>query len=128
MNRLLVALRNFGVGLVILVLFLVIRAKMTPLVPFEAGLWKGYDNFPSQENPRTSMLRDLEANHLKPGMTRAQVVALLGPPSDTLDRVANGGYYLTYSLGGYKRSFGYSYYQVYFDASGRYTHSKVQHD
>ena len=33
----------------------------------------------SLDNPRQSMVQDILAHYLKPGMTRAQVLALLGP-------------------------------------------------
>jgi outer membrane protein assembly factor BamE (lipoprotein component of BamABCDE complex) len=50
-------------------------------ISFDAELWRTADT--SQlDNPRCLMQRDLEQNHLKLGMTKTEVAALLGEPEE----------------------------------------------
>ncbi|MDO7884291.1 hypothetical protein [Hymenobacter cheonanensis] len=52
-------------------------------------------------NPRASMADDVMAHYLKPGMTRAEVVALLGSPDrDGIEMVVPSNVSLPDSLGG----------------------------
>jgi hypothetical protein len=46
-------------------------------ITFDAELWHTAD-LSEQDNPRCLMRRDITENHLKLGMTRAEVIALLG--------------------------------------------------
>jgi hypothetical protein len=50
-------------------------------IAFDANLWRTA-NTSKQNNPRCLMQRDLKQNHLKLGMTKAEVTALLGEPRD----------------------------------------------
>lgn len=59
------------------------------------------------------MLRDLRANHLKIGMARAEVEALLGEA----DKTRNGHY--LYRLGMGKYSVDYSYLGFVYDDEGK---------
>ncbi len=48
---------------------------------FDATVWKAQHNRDQAlDNPRSSMVGTLIGNRLKPGMARAAVVELLGPP------------------------------------------------
>jgi predicted negative regulator of RcsB-dependent stress response len=51
-------------------------------IAFDAALWKTADTG-EQDNTRCSMQADLEQNHLNLGMTKAEVVALLGETEQT---------------------------------------------
>ena len=58
-------------------------APTDPPRPFDAKVWSevvAAELRYGLPQPRYAMLGDLRANHLKRGMTRAEVVALLGPP------------------------------------------------
>lgn len=63
--------------------FLLIRHVFSPPFddrPFDRGVWiKNYDN-QHPDNPRVEMISDLENNYLRKGVTRKQVVELLGKP------------------------------------------------
>lgn len=60
---------------------------------FDEDLWKHSADTEDVSNPRGPMVDDLIANHLRPGMTRQEVTALLGDPDfDTKGDVAT--YYL----------------------------------
>jgi hypothetical protein len=48
-------------------------------VAFDPALWRTADTG-EQDNPRCLMQADLEQNHLKLGMTKAEVISLLGEP------------------------------------------------
>jgi hypothetical protein len=60
-------------------LFWQLRDMFPRAIPFDATLWQAA-NIEEVDNPRCLMQRDLEQNHLKLGMTRAQVNTLLGEP------------------------------------------------
>jgi hypothetical protein len=64
-------------------------------------------------NPRGLMARDLVVNHLRVGMTRAEVLSLIGPPDET--RVETNQ--TSYHLGGHSASWGYDFLKVSFGAS-----------
>ena len=51
-----------------------------PQRPFDSNVWKQVDGRVSDDSRRQAMLRDLRRNHLTPGLTRAEVVDLLGAP------------------------------------------------
>jgi hypothetical protein len=59
-------------------------------ISFDAELWRTADTS-EQDNPRCLMQRDLEQNHLKLGMTKVEVIALLGELEETEKTT---GYYL----------------------------------
>ncbi len=59
-------------------------------ISFDAELWRTADTN-EQDNPRCLMQRDLEQNHLKLGMTKAEVAALLG---ELEEREQTTSYYL----------------------------------
>lgn len=65
------------------------------------------------DSPRLSMTGDLLRRHLKPGMTRAQVLDLLGPPED------EGPAEAIYPLGGYTGFLVVEELRVHYDEAGR---------
>lgn len=58
---------------------------------FDGAAWRAgslavsEDNFSSSDNPRYALAWDLMDEHLQPGMTRAAVLDLLGPPDSVVD-------------------------------------------
>ena len=61
---------------------------------FDRKVWISFhDNFDS-DNPRGEMYEDLVATHLRKGITREEVVTLLGTPD-----IENGKTLLSYNLG-----------------------------
>jgi hypothetical protein len=85
-------------------------------VPFDSEKWKGTNG--SQQ--RLNMVADLEARHPLNGKTEAEVLLLLGSPSDewTGDRFPNAGCQKVwqYSMGSDRHSIGpaYAYFVVGF--------------
>lgn len=60
---------------------------------FDRALWHAQRGSTAFDNPRTGQVAALERDHLRPGMARAEVVALLGEPevrNATGDRYALG--------------------------------------
>lgn len=51
-------------------------------IPFDSAAWQD-ERLVHEEEVRNRMAADLLANHLKQGQTRDEVLALLGPPTDT---------------------------------------------
>jgi len=47
---------------------------------FDKKIWLTHDTMKEIENPRMKMTDDLLKNHLKKGMTKAEVIKLLGKP------------------------------------------------
>ncbi|MET0052834.1 MAG: hypothetical protein ABW095_17365 [Candidatus Thiodiazotropha sp.] len=82
---------------------------------FNPQEWKAYAQSQEADNPRAAMVSDLKTRYLKPGMTRVQVEALLGPA----DRERNGQF--LYRLGMGRFSADYSYLAIVYDSSGRLT-------
>jgi hypothetical protein len=78
---------GIGVGLLAALLALVIRAVWYPVFPyiplrqeaFDAERWRTADT-EHRGNPRHRMLRSLLREHQFVGMTRSEVVEVLGPP------------------------------------------------
>ncbi len=53
---------------------------------FDHELWiRNYDNY-HPDNPRAEMIADLIENHLRPGMTKSEVIKLLGKPDRRNER------------------------------------------
>lgn len=51
--------------------------------PFDREVWLAEAGLPGPDNPRGQMYEDLLEKHLKKGMTKAEVLALLGKPDAT---------------------------------------------
>ena len=66
-------------------------------------------------NPRGLMARDLVGNHLRVGMSRAEVLSLIGPPDETSVDTSHIGYHLGGHSGSWLRP-GYDYLWVSFSA------------
>lgn len=80
---------------------------------FDPATWRSYSGSVVRETPRGGMLADLEARHLRPGMPRDEVLALLGIP-DRRDRSR-----LIYRLGASAFGPDYEYYVIELDPEGR---------
>jgi hypothetical protein len=79
--------RRFWVGFVGALTLLTVgaggyMATSTRVDGFDAAKWKAQENNTARNNPRQGMVRDLE-KELRQGMTRDEVVALLGKPDLT---------------------------------------------
>jgi hypothetical protein len=79
---------------------------------FDSSKWKALRNSSERDNPRSRMLGDLK-KELKPGMTQAEVVALLGEPE-----TKEGARYI-YAIGASAFGVDYEYFVVEFDANGK---------
>lgn len=86
---------------------------------FDAAEWKRWAvvarGVPAN-NPRGLMARDLILNHLRFGMSRADVLSLIGPPDETAVNTNHIGYHLGGHSGSWLRP-GYDYLWVLFSAS-----------
>ena len=83
---------------------------------FDAALWQAQRGSAERDNPRLSMVGDLEAKHLEAGMTRQEVEALLGPA----DRVRADGA-AVYNLGVSAFGVDWEAYVVEYGDDGRLT-------
>ena len=85
-------------------------------VECEAGSSGSASSSPARSSvtPRDRMIADLEANHLSVGMSRDAVIALLGPPEETLDDGRSLSWCVGLDLPG-----GVNTYIVTLDTSGR---------
>ena len=108
---------------------LIALAKNNPFIPydgkeFDQALWKSYT--PSDglaDSPRLPMAADLQKNHIKPGMTREQIVELLGEPGNHSEDV------YIYGLGKSDVLWPRLYFlDVYFDSSGKVVEARITWD
>jgi hypothetical protein len=81
---------------------------------FDSERWKAQRNSAARENPRAGMLGNLK-DRLRPGMTRDEVVALLGEPEAKEKEDTR----YVYDLGASAFGVDYEYYVVEFDADGK---------
>lgn len=52
-------------------------------IPFDQSIWTDDEAIHRLPNPRRLMIEDVLSNHLKAGMTRQEVITLLGKPTET---------------------------------------------
>lgn len=97
-------LRAFAIGCGLLLLLLMAGVLVfiffetpVPQRPFDSNVWKQVDGRVSNDSRRQAMLRDVRRNHLTPGLTRAEVLDLLGAPSSEGGHVSE--YWFEYFLG-----------------------------
>jgi hypothetical protein len=100
-----------GVALLMLVGAVVYRAYI-PRNAFDPALWRAQHGRDAPDNPRVGMI-DAIQRLLSPGMTRAEVEALLGEPEQRSPESD------IYDVGGTAGSADYAYFVVEFDAAGR---------
>jgi outer membrane protein assembly factor BamE (lipoprotein component of BamABCDE complex) len=67
---------------------------------FDRSVWLQYANNYISDNPRASMVEDLKKHYLLPGMSRSDVVELLGPPE--AEPVRNTFSYIVGKWSGYR--------------------------
>jgi hypothetical protein len=91
---------------------------------FEEEIWHAYHNSLDSDNPRGNMADDLRKNHLRRGMTKEQVIELLGEPD-----FEKSSKVLKYNLGMWSGiGFDYDSLDIYFDSAGSLTETRiVQH-
>ncbi len=77
-----------AVGLAVIALRVLFPSEWHQDLTFDQQVWKANKNW-DRDNPRGRMLESLLADDRLRGMTRAQVVALLGPPDGAGHRVAD---------------------------------------
>jgi hypothetical protein len=68
-----------------------------PRLPFDREAWLAAGNTCLEGNPRLAMALDLVENHLREGMSRADVHTLLGPPESDDESAQSVGW--SYSIG-----------------------------
>src|SRR5262245_55284330 len=85
---------------------------------FDSNRWKELRNSAARENPRAGMIGDLK-ERLRPGMTREEVVALLGEPE------TKEGARFVYAIGTSAFGVDYEYFVVEFDADGKLTRHMI---
>ena len=74
----------------VVVMLLMLRSAMLQMDPFSGRRfnpqdWAAHRNDESPDNPRAHMVADLFKNHLRTGMSRNEVQALLGEPEEKTD-------------------------------------------
>lgn len=119
-----------SVGIVICgIALLIALAKNNPFIPyddkeFDQALWKSYtpDDYLA-DSPRLPMAADLQQNYIKPGMTRDQIVKLLGEPGNHSEEVYIYG--LGKSDGLWPRLY---FLDVYFDSSEKVVEARITWD
>jgi hypothetical protein len=85
----------------VIAVLVMMRVDFDP-APFDSAVWIATPAEDSHESMRLRMVDDLLNNHLKPGMTREEVVDLLGVADDTFYFI---GYDMVYRLGAERSSF-----------------------
>jgi len=80
-------------GLIVYVFYL----DPTSQLPFDSEVWKNSEADLTHNSTRIRMADSLVDEHLTPGMTREQLIELLGPPDKTTD-IFNGQF-MSYLLG-----------------------------
>ena len=82
---------------------------------FDAKIWKSQHNKSTSDNPRGKMASDLKNRVIKPGMTKTQILQMLGPPDFSQNEAT-----FTYNLGSWSgfRMDG-DVFDVDFNKSGR---------
>jgi len=80
---------------------------------FNSTLWKAQHGKHERHNPRGKMIVSLEKNHLRPGMMRAEVHALLGEPDQ------KRGTSDVYNLGASPVGVDFEYYVLEYDSAER---------
>jgi hypothetical protein len=78
---------------------------------FDAARWQAQRGSDALNNPRIAMIGDLE-QRLRPGMTRAEVLALLGEPE------SQSGGRAVYALGASPYGVDYEFFVIEFDDAG----------
>jgi hypothetical protein len=75
---------------------------------FDAVLWRGQEatRYDPLWPPRLCMVDDLIGRRILPGKTEAQVIELLGPPTDRMARTGSSTCRLSYYLGPERGVFG----------------------
>lgn len=113
----------------IAVTFVAVRGCIDWLDPFagqsfDRAVWHKFHNNHEPDNPRASMSKDLRRRYLRQGLTKQEVVKLLGEP----DMNKSDNMY-EYNLGmwsGFRID--YDGLQIHFDAEGRLSYVQcVQH-
>jgi len=105
-----------GIGAALLFVPRAFNADPFARKKFDQAEWKGWSvvarGVPAN-NPRGLMARDLVVNHLRVGMSRAEVLSLIGPPDETSVDTNHIGYH----LGGHSATWGYDFLRISFGAS-----------
>jgi hypothetical protein len=110
-------------GMLIL-LTTIIFARNNPFIPyddrkFDQALWES-SQWNDPDTPRLQMVADLQRNYIEPGMTREQIVELLGEPGNNSEEV------FIYGLG---MSDARLYFlDVYFDSAGKLIETRITWD
>jgi outer membrane protein assembly factor BamE (lipoprotein component of BamABCDE complex) len=82
---------------------------------FDSNQWKALQNSTARDNPRAGMISDLQKRVLRTGMTRAELIALLGEP----DLTESEGNRYVYEIGTSAFGVDYEYFVIEFDSAGK---------
>lgn len=80
---------------------------------FDASLWRAQHGSTERDNPRSGLVVALERDHLRAGMARSEVIALLGQPERQTARRDQ------YALGVSPYGIDYEYYVIDYDDNDR---------
>ena len=75
-----------------IILFALASCTSYKPVDFDRKVWLANNDVDDARNPRARMIKYLQANYLKPGMSKTAVLKLLGPPYEDkiVGRLADG--------------------------------------
>lgn len=113
------SMQKMGRYTVCILLIIVISCKSK----FDKETWSENDNN-NYDNPRFGMVKDIEDNYLKSGMTKKDVVDLLGLPQyDTMESPFEYEYRIGSNPGMHIDPF---FFIVIFDSKGRFSTTRIK--
>ena len=107
-----------GIGAIAVLVFALGGYMSTKADGFDSTAWKSYHGDSKETNRRSAMLPDLK-KLLRPGMSRQEIVELLGEPEDDQSSAATRPARWTYWLGQSPYGLDEDYFVIEFDAGGR---------
>ncbi|MEM9000603.1 MAG: hypothetical protein AAGB24_10095 [Bacteroidota bacterium] len=103
-------IRSVIVILVILIVGIYLTNRYTEPIPFDSEKWKTQSE--TEMSLRWDMMNSLRENYELKGMTKSEIINLLGEPTQTYDSK------LYYDLGPSKRGINYGYLEFTFSQNG----------
>lgn len=110
---------KFGIitiGIILIGFFL--RGKITN-EKFDSEKWKNWEESEAEWSMRWEMMNNLRDNHELKGMTKTEIIELLGKPTSQNNSV------FTYNLGPSKRGINYGYLKIFYNKNAIVTNFKV---
>ena len=75
------------VAIINLYLTLIISCSDTNTSTFDADIWRAQKNTIEKNNPRATMIKELEEKYIRLGMSRQQIITLLGEPDTSTKNI-----------------------------------------